>query len=106
MFLKSRSRNLTAGKKSHGIWRRRSADGKRKDAGSTPGFGSALSSKIVIYGHLSRDFDMHDSRNIKMTHTAAHLNAEIMRGEGGDERQTERRKHAFERAPSFTSLVT
>ena len=32
---------------------RRSAD-KRKDAGSTPRFGSTFSSKNVIYGHLSR----------------------------------------------------
>ena len=33
-----------------GLVVRRSA-GKRKDAGSTPHFGSSFSSKIVIYGH-------------------------------------------------------
>ena len=35
-----------------GLVVRRSA-GKRKDAGSTPRFGSPFSSKIVIYGHFS-----------------------------------------------------
>ena len=58
---------------------RRSAS-KRKDAGSTPRFGSrTLSSKIVIYGHyLDRGFALHDSWNIKTAHIAAHLNAETI----------------------------
>ena len=43
-----------------GLVVRRSA-GKRKDVGSTPRFGtSPSSSKIVIDGHLSRDFALHN----------------------------------------------
>ena len=60
-----------------GLVVKRSA-GKRKDAGSTPRFGSPFSFKNSDLWTLSRDFAPHNEWNIKTDHIAAHLNAETI----------------------------
>ena len=60
-----------------GLVVRRSA-AKRKDAGSTPRFGSPFSSKMVIYGHclVTLPFTMNETLN--WLTSLAHLNVEII----------------------------
>ena len=58
-------------------WLRRWA-GKRKDAGSTPRFGSPFSSKIVICGHCLVTFSGTVIGTVKWLFITARLNAEII----------------------------
>ena len=56
----------------------RCSAGKRKDAGSTPRFGSPFSSKIAIHGHCLVTLSCTMNETLNWLHVAAHLNAEII----------------------------
>ena len=71
---------LSSGMEQEPLVVRRSA-GKRKDAGSTPSFGSPFSSKIVIYGHCLVTLPCTITETLKGLTLPVHLNAELILGD-------------------------
>ena len=59
-------------------WPGGKAPGKRKDAGSTPRFGSSFSSKNMIYGHWLVTLPCTINETLKWLTSLAHLNADII----------------------------